>query len=321
MNAAKSAERHWPDIPYDKWSESCEALHLWAQIIGQYRLSQTPWLNHSWHATLYVTSRGLTTGPVPDRVGTVSVTLDFFDHTCLVETQRGERTAFPLEVMSVSEFYERFKTGIQKVGGAFSIHGRPSEIEPSVPFAEDTKIRPYDGCAVANFHTALVNIERVFSQFRTGFLGKASPVHLFWGSFDLAVTRFSGRPAPIHPGGIPNLPNTVTREAYSHEVSSAGFWAGSGVGQPMFYSYAYPTPDDFSRQAVVPEAASWNSEMGEFLLPYDVVRRSDKPERTLMSFLQSTYDAAANAGDWDRALLDCELGIPGVPRAVADPER
>lgn len=306
----------WPPLPYDGWRETCEALHLWCQVVGKYRLARTPWVNHSWHATLYVTPRGLTTGPVPDADGAVTVTLDLLDGTLLVETHEGARVGFELGPMSVAEFRGRFGEAIDAVGGNGAIDERPNELAHATRFAEDVRERPYDADAVRRFHRVLVSIERVFSRFRTGFLGKVSPVHLFWGSFDLAVTRFSGRTAPPHPGGIPNLPDAVTREAYSHEVSSAGFWPGGEGADAAFYSYAYPAADAFRRAAVEPAGAVYAEALGEFLLPYEAVRTAPDPEVALFAFLQSTYEAAALSGGWDRAALECEPGVAGRPRPV-----
>jgi hypothetical protein len=219
--------------------------------------------------------------------------------------------------MSVAEFFGRTKETILSVGGHPTIHGVPNEIADPIPFAKDHVERPYDPDAVRRFHQALANISGVFEQFRTSFVGKVSPVHLFWGSFDLAVTRFSGRPAPLHPGGVPGLPDSISREAYSHEVSSAGFWPGdSGVEEAMFYSYAYPAPDGFKDRKVEPEEAWFDDKLGEFLLPYEAVRRSSDPERTLLLFLESTYGAAADTGNWPRSTLECEPGRPGIPRRV-----
>lgn len=307
----------WPQIAYAEWQETCAGIHLWAQILGKYRLAHTPWVNHSWHATLYVTPRGLTTGPVPDRDSLVTARLDFSDHAVVVEAEGGDRAAFPLRSMSVAEFFDRFSGAIRSVNGTPSMHGVPNEIAAAVPFETDQVVRPYDAEAVQRFHRALISVTRVFEQFRTAYIGKVSPVHLFWGSFDLAVTRFSGRTAPPHPGGVPGLPDDVSREAYSHEVSSAGFWpGGSGVDEPMFYSYAYPAPPGFNDCVVEPKAAWFDQKLGEFLLPYDVVRRSDNPEETLASFLTSTYAAAADTGKWPRSALECEPGRPRIPRRV-----
>ena len=308
----------WPDIPYQPWQPTCSALHLWSQIVGKYRLAHTPWVNHSWHATLYVTPRGLSTGPVPDPSGQqLILTFDLHDHCLIAENAEGARESFALEAMSVARFLERTKSLIASVGGTPQINGRPNEVPDALPFADDAEARPYDRDAVERFHKALQQIDRVFSLFRTGFVGKVSPVHLFWGSFDLAVTRFSGRPAPTHPGGVPALPDVITREAYSHEVSSAGFWpGGGGVEEPLFYSYAYPAPAGFASSKVQPDTASFNAELGEFVLPYRAVKDSADPQAALLAFLQSTYDAAAQGGAWDRSALECELGRPLAPRSI-----
>ena len=307
----------WPDIPFPPWRDTCAALHLWAQIAGKYRLAHTPWLNHSWHATLYVTPRGLTTGPVPDGGRAIALSFDLHDHLLIAEASSGARWSFGLAPMSVAEFLSRIEGAVQEIGGHFNVHDRPNELPNPVPFAADHAMRPYDQAAVRRFHDALVTIDQVFSQFRTGFLGKVSPAHLFWGSFDFAVTRFSGRPAPPHPGGITNLPDPVSREAYSHEVSSAGFWpGGNGVEEPMFYAYAYPSSPGFKDRVVQPGAAHFNEALGEFLLPYAAVRSGGDPASMLMQFLQSTYEAAADAGKWDRAALEAPPGQPGVARWV-----
>lgn len=284
----------WPDIPYPAWKETAAALHLMAQVVGKYRLAHTPWINHSWHATLYVDSSGLTTGIIPDGQG-ITVQFDLQRQRLQASDGCGNVHQFLLEAMSIAEFDRRFKSLIEQAGGTPRYHGRPSELPDATPFSEDTADRSWDAEAVTRFHAALVKIETVFQEFRTGFLGKVSPVHLFWGSFDLAVTRFSGRPAPLHPGGIANLPDDVTREAYSHEVSSAGFWpGGSGVDEPSFYSYAYPFPPNFADQAVEPATARFDGALGEFILPYAAVRSATDPRATLLAFLQSTYSAAAD---------------------------
>ncbi len=315
MTSAKG--KNWPSLPWSDWAETCAALHLWTQIVGKYRVAHTPWINHAWHSALYVTPRGMTTGPVHEPGGCVSLTLDFTDHRLVAEADGGAREAFALEPMSVADFHERTQRAVEAVGGTFDIHGAPNEIPDAVPFAQDTRPRPYDAEAAARFHKALLHIVPVFERFRTGFLGKVSPVHFFWGSFDLALTRFSGREAPLHPAGIPNMPDAVAQEAYSHEVSSAGFWpGGGGVDEPMFYSYAYPTPEGFADYPVQPEAARFDMALGEFLLPYADVIASDDPEGMLMAFLQSTYAAAADTGNWDRDALECEIGKPGRPRPL-----
>ncbi len=307
----------WLSLPYKSWAETCDALHLWTQIIGKYRVAHTPWVNHSWHAALYVTPRGLATGPVHEGGGCISITLDLVDHRLIAEGDSGAQETFTLDAMSVADFHRRTRKVVEAVGGTFDIHGAPNELPDAVPFIEDTDTRPYDAEAVQRFHGMLLRIVPIFERFRTGFLGKVSPVHFFWGSFDLAVTRFSGRPAPLHPAGIPNLPDDVAQEAYSHEVSSAGFWpGGGGVNEPMFYSYAYPTPDGFSDHGIEPPEARFDEDLGEFLLSYADIIASDDPEAMLMSFLQSTYEAAAQTGNWDRSALECELGVPGVPRPV-----
>lgn len=309
----KHINNKWPAIPFADWEETCTALHLWCQIVGKYRLKHTPWVNHSWHATLYVTARGLTTGPIPDPHHPVTVSFDFCDHRLVVEAADGQTRGFDLAEMSVADFLGKFKDSVEAVGGDCDIHGRPNELPDPIFFHADTALRPYDGDAVQRFHRALLCVHGVFNRFRTGFQGKVSPAHLFWGSFDLAVTRFSGRTAPEHPGGIPYLPDPITIEAYSHEVSSAGFWPGNGYGEAMFYSYAYPVPDAMAEAKVRPDAAFWNADLGEFLLPYEAVRTAPDPEATLLSFLQSTYEAAAVSGRWDRAALERPLGKCGVP--------
>ena len=294
----------WPDIPYDPWRETCSALHLYAQIVGKYRLARTPWVNHSWHATLYVNARGLTTSLVPDNAGGVEITFDLLDHAVAGVTTDGRRAEFALGRMSVAGFCARFSDLLRAIGATPDDFGQPNEVPDPIPFTENQAERPYDAEAVTRYFHALVAADRVFKRFRTGFLGKNSPVHLFWGSFDLATTRFSGRLAPRHPGGVPALPDAVTREAYSHEVSSAGFWpGGNGVDFPAFYSYAYPKPDGFEAARPSPGAAYFDKKLGEFLLPYDAVRRSSDPEATLMDFLESTYRIAADLVGWDRAAL------------------
>ena len=307
----------WPDIPYEPWRETCSALHLYTQIVGKYRLARTPWVNHSWHATLYVNARGLTTSAIPDGPGATEIAFDLIDHAVVATASDGRRAGFPLEPMSVAEFHTRFLDLIASLGGTPEFDGRPNEVPDPVPFREDRQTRPYDAEAVARFFRALVAIEQVLYRFRTAFLGKVSPVHLFWGSFDFAVTRFSGRPAPLHPGGIPALPDAVTREAYSHQVSSAGFWPGGGGTEfPAFYSYAYPVPKGFAEAPPSPAGAYFDRKLGEFLLPYEVVRTSPHPQTTLLAFLESTYRAAADLGGWDRDALECPPGEPLRPRPL-----
>lgn len=307
----------WPAIPYEPWRETCSALHLYTQIVGKYRLARTPWLNHSWHATLYVNARGLTTSLVPDGPGGLEFSFDLIDHAVIGAATSGRTARFSLGPMSVAEFHARFVDLIRSLGGTPEFHGRPNEVPGAIPFADDRTERPYDADAAARLFQAVLAVDRVLKRFRTAYVGKVSPVHLFWGSFDLAVTRFSGRPAPLHPGGVPGLPDDVTREAYSHEVSSAGFWpGGSGGDFPAFYSYAYPSPDGFAEGHVAPEAAYFDKKLGEFLLPYDAVRGSANPEAALMAFLDSTYRAAADLGNWDREALECAPGEPRRPRPL-----
>ena len=316
MKDDATAEKAWPPIPYADWQTTAAALHLYLQIVGKYRLARSPWVNHSWHATFYVTPRGLTTSLVPDGDGGIEIAFDFVDHVVRGHCASGQAESVSLEPMSVADFHGRFVGMITALGGDATFHGRPNELPDPVPFVEDTASRPYDADAVYRFHKALVAVNKVLQDFRTGFRGKVSPVHLFWGSFDLAVTRFSGRRAPLHPGGIPHLPDDVTQEAYSHEVSSAGFWPGGGpIDDAAFYAYAYPQPEGFADAAVLPKAASYNAEYGEFVLPYEAVRTSPDPEATLMAFLDSTFEAAARLGDWDRS-LECMRGLKGKPHAI-----
>ena len=309
--------RLWPDIPYHSWRETCSALHLYTQIVGKYRLARTPWINHSWHATFYVGPRGLTTSAVPDAPGSVEIVIDLLDHAVIGAASNGRRGRVALAPMSVADFHAQFIALLVELGATPMFNGRPNEMKDAIPFAEDDADRPYDAAAVSRFFHACVTVDRVFKRFRTGYLGKVSPVHLFWGSFDLAVTRFSGRQAPVHPGGIPALPDDVSCEAYSHELSSAGFWpGGAGVDFPAFYSYAYPAPSGFADAPVKPVDAYFDTNLGEFLLPYDAVRKSRHPEETLMAFLESTYRAAADLGAWDRSALECPTGLLGRPRPL-----
>ncbi len=308
--------RSWPDLPYAGWSETCEALHRWTQIVGKVRLAQTPWLNRSWQVPLYLTARGLSTGPIPHGARSFDMEFDFVDHLLRLRTDR-EISTIPLVAMPVADFYRRAMEALAALDVPVSIVAVPNELPDATPFPEDTAMRPYDREQAARFWRVLAQADRVLKSFCTRFLGKASPVHFFWGSFDLAVTRFSGRRAPLHPGGVPHLPDRVAREAYSHELSSAGFWPGGPDGQDAaFYSYAYPEPKGFRGTQVAPEAAFFDEKLGEFILPYAALRALPDPESALMAFLQSTYAAAANAANWDRAALECSLGVRGEPRAV-----
>ncbi len=308
----------WPDLPLGAWRDTRETLHLWTQVPGKVRLSFTPWLNHSWHVALYVTARGLTTSPIPWQDGSFEIDFDFLDDILWIRKSDGHSRQLMLAPMSVAEFYNNVLIALRELGIEARLSSMPCEIPDCIPFDKDTAHRAYDGEYARRFWRVLVSTHKVFSHFRTGFLGKASPVHFFWGSFDLAVTRFSGRPAPKHPGGVPHLPDAVAQEAYSHEVSSAGFWPGGGgpVDYAAFYSYAYPAPIGFAEAKVGPAAAFWSKELGEFLFPYDEMRKARDPDAALIGFLMSTYDAAADLANWDRGALDAPLGRPGKVRVV-----
>lgn len=315
---AKSIIERWPELPYEAWKDTRDTLHLFTQIVGKIRLAQTPWMNHSWHVTLYVTARGLTTSPMPWDGGTFQIGFDFIDHVLQIRTSDGRLREFSLAPMPVAEFYAGVIVSLKDLGIETKIRTMPCEIPDAIPFEQDTVHKSYDPEYANRFFRVLLSTSEVLKHFRTAFLGKASPVHFFWGSFDLAVTRFSGRTAPKHPGGVPNLPNAVAQEAYSHEVSSAGFWPGGGgpIDYAAFYSYAYPAPEGFAAAAVRPSEAFFSKELGEFVLPYDAIRASADPDAVLMEFLQSTYDAAANLAKWDRKALECSLGEPDKVRAV-----
>jgi hypothetical protein len=312
-----SSSAPWPELPTATWRETCATLHLWTQIVGKIRLARTPWLNHSWHVALYVTTSGLTTSPIPDGTRTFQIDFDFIDHDLKISTSNGATRRLVLAGHSVASFYTAVLTALAELDIHVAIDEVPNELPDPIRFSDDERHASYDAEAVGRFLQILVNADRVFKQFRTGFLGKASPVHFFWGSFDLAVTRFSGRRAPRHPGGVPNLSDDVACEAYSHEVSSAGFWPGSGaIDFPAFYSYAYPEPKGFRSARVKPDAAFFSEALGEFILPYDAVRTAPDPDQALLAFLQSSYEAAANAAKWDRGALECEPGKPGVVRQI-----
>ena len=297
----------WPELNFDLLKDTMGTVHLWTQIIGKIRLKKMPWLNHSWHVTLYVSSRGLTTGSVPYEDGIFQIDLDFVAHELIITSSEGKKETMNLYSRPVADFYTEVFERLNQMGIEVEIYAKPNEVDPSIPFIEDIQERIYDGEQMNLLWLALVKIELVFTRFRSGFTGKCSPVHFFWGAFDLAVTRFSGREAPKHPGGAPNMPDRVMQEAYSHEVSSCGFWPGSEASPaPMFYAYCYPTPADFSKQPVAPDEAFYSEELGEFILPYAVVQQSDDPEATLMKYLKSTYKAAAVTGNWDSS-LECNL--------------
>jgi hypothetical protein len=298
-------ENTWPALPLDAWRDTQETLHLWTQIIGKIRLIQTPWFNHSWHVPLYVTARGLTTTTIPYRDRVFEIRLDLIDHQATIEASDGDTASFPLKPQSVADFYNRLMTELETLDIRVRIHRTPNEIPDSIPFDQDTSHHSYDPEYVNRFWRVLVQADRVMKRFRADFIGKCSPVHLFWGALDLAVTRFSGRPAPQHPGGIPNLPDWITREAYSHEVSSCGFWPGGGpIPYAAFYSYAYPEPAGFKDAVIKPAAAYYSPDFREFVLPYDAVREAESPDDMLLDFFQTTYEAAANLGKWDRSALE-----------------
>ncbi len=306
----------WPDLNYSTWRETALVLQLWLQIVGKVRLTLTPWLNHSWQVPFYVTARGLTTSPIPSGEEIFDLEFDFLSHHLVGRAGSGAHGEFALAAMPVAEFYQKTMRLLAALGVKTSIRTMPSELAGAVPFERDRAPRLYDATRANQFWRVLTRADRLFKLFRTSFIGKASPVHLFWGGFDLAATRFSGRRAPLHPGGVPGLPDRVTREAYSHEVSSAGFWPGNDLyPHAAFYSYAYPEPDGF-RAAAMPAGAAYETALGEFILPYETVRAAAEPEKLVMAFLEATYAAAADLGKWDRGALDCGLGQPDVPRAV-----
>jgi hypothetical protein len=303
----KNNQHPWPVLSFDKLKATVVTVHLWTQIVGKIRLRQMPWINHSWQVTLYVYSRGLTTGAMPYSGGSCQIEMDFIDHELIVSTSDGRTARMPLYGRPVADFYAALFGMLHKLGIEARIYGRPNEMAVAVPFKEDQAPRVYDKVQMNLLFQALSRIVPVFMDFRAGFIGKVSPVHLFWGSFDLAVTRFSGRPAPLYTGAVQNIPLDVMQDAYSHEVSSAGFWPGAeDFPMPVFYSYCYPTPADFSKQPVEPAEAFFSEEKGEFFLPYEAVQQADDPEGTLIRFLQSSYHAAAVTGKWDKQ-LQCDL--------------
>lgn len=285
-------------------------------MVGKVRLALTSWLNHSWHVALYVTARGLTTTPIPWRGGDFQIDFDFSDHVLWLRTSGGQVRQVMLRPMPVAEFYAAVMAALRELGVAVTIRTMPSEIPDAIPFDKDTTHKAYDAEYVRHFWRVLLSTHDVFARFRTGFLGKVSPVHFFWGSFDLAVTRFSGRPAPKHPGGVPHPSDAVAQEAYSHEVSSAGFWPGGQGADAAFYSYAWPAPPGFGEERVQPANVAWSQALGEFLLPYAPLRSARDPDSALMEFLVSTYEAAADLAKWDRAALECAIGELRKVRAI-----
>lgn len=295
----------WPSLSFQDWKDTYMTLHMWTQIVGKIRLVQTPWTNHSWHTTFYVTSRGLTTSPIPYENKAFQIDFDFIHHKLLIQTSDGEVRTMLLAPRSVADFYGELFDKLNELNLNVKIQTTPNEVVVAIPFEKDYKHASYHVDYANRFWRVLVQADRVFKQFRTRFIGKCSPVHFFWGSFDLAVTRFSGRRAPEHPGGVPHLPDWVAREAYSREVSSCGFWPGSEqMPQPVFYAYAYPEPEGFRTAAVSPRGVGYNSELREFIFPYDELRQSASPDKALLEFLQSSYEAAADFGAWDRLELE-----------------
>ena len=305
LNADQTRDEIWPALPFPEWKETCATLHMWTQIVGKIRLALTPWTNHSWHVTLYLTARGLTTSPIPQGARIFEIEFDFIDHNLRILKGDGEQRSLELKPRSVADFYKAVVAALSELSLPVKIDMLPNEIPNPIPFDRDEQHRSYDPEYANRFWRVLVQADRVFKEFRSRFCGKCSPVHFFWGAPDLAVTRFSGRAAPKHPGGIPHLPDAITREAYSQEVSSLGFWPGAdAMPEAIFYSYAYPEPTGFSEAKVKPDAAAYNSQFKEFVLPYDSVRTSKSPDDAILDFAQSTYDAASQLGNWDRAALE-----------------
>jgi hypothetical protein len=306
----------WPDLDYATSADTLLTLHLFTQIVGKARLAQTPWLNHSWSVPLYVSPRGLTTGLIPHGDRAFDVEFDLVDSVLRIRTET-DAAAFEIAGLTVAAFHHRVLHTLRNLGVPVTIDGAPNELPEAIPFRDDTARRAYDPALARTFHRALLTADRLLKTFRTGFLGKASPSHFFWGSFDLAVTRFSGRPAPPHPGGIPHLPDAVAREAYSHEVSSAGFWPGGpGCEEAVFYSYAYPEPPGFRDAKIDVEGARFDAGLGEYVLPWAAARAAADPDAAVMGFLQATYAAAADGGKWDREGLECGVGEAGRVRDV-----
>ena len=299
-----TATNLWPELPLAEWKETYETLHMWTQIVGKIRLTLTPLQNHWWNCTLYVTPRGLTTSAIPYKGRHLRIDFDFISHTLLIETANGSTKTIALRPRSVADFYQETMSALTSLGMPVTIWTTPVEVQDRTPFEKDQKHAAYDPEHAHRLWRILVQASRVLSEFRCRFTGKVSPVHFFWGGFDLAVTRFSGRTAPEHPG-VPNCARYVMVEAYSHEVSSCGFWPGGApVNEPVFYAYAYPEPQGFKDYSIQPPEAFYHKEMREFVLPYDVVRTTKSPDEVLLSFLQSTYEAAATCANWDRRALE-----------------
>jgi hypothetical protein len=299
----RAATDAWPPLAYDAWADTQATLHMWTQVVGKLRMALTPAVNHWWHVPLYVTARGLTTSPMPVGGRTLEIAFDFLAHELRIDCSDGAAECLPLTPQSVAAFYAQVMAALARLGVEVRIWTTPCEVENPIPFEVDEVHAAYDAAAAQAFWRALVQADRVMKAFRARFLGKASPVHFFWGSFDLAVTRFSGRSAPPHPGSAV-VPASISREAYSHEVSSCGFWPGAPGIAPLFYAYAYPEPAGFAAAAVAPAAAHWDPAMAEFVLPYEAVRAAGDPDGALMAFFQSTYVSAADLAHWPRAALE-----------------
>jgi len=305
MSSSADRDAAWPSLPLEAWSDTAATLHMWFQIVGKVRLVQSPWTNHSWHVTLYVSPRGLTTSAIPYQARSFEMTFDFIAHQLVIQASDGGAARIALEPQSVAAFYRRVMDEMGRLGLRVAIHKKPNDVAEAIPFDRDEVHKAYDREYANRFWRILVQADRVLKRFRARFIGKCSPVHFFWGGPDLAVTRFSGRTAPPHPGGIPNMPDWVMRDAYSHEVSSCGFWAGGGaIAYPAFYAYAYPEPSGFAAAAVEPKGAFYSTDLREFILPYDVVRQADSPDDALQAFAQTTYEAAADLAKWDRPALE-----------------
>jgi hypothetical protein len=305
-----SVSADWPALPIAAWAETCETLHMLTQIVGKTRLALAPMQNHWWQVALYVTERGLTTSVMPCDERAIAVDFDFVEHSVRVRTSEGAARAIPLMQGSVADFYGEYMKALHALEIDVRLRPVPVEVVVAIPFAEDTQHASYDRDAAQRWWRVMLQADRVMKRFRGEFEGKASPVHFFWGSFDIAATRFSGRGAPVHPGGSPNCPDYVMREAYSRECSSCGFWPGGGGQEAAFYSYAYPEPDGYSTYPVRPAAAYYDRTMREFILPYDAVRSAHAPDEVLLDFLRSTYDAAAVCGKWDRVSLERASRMP-----------
>lgn len=298
-------DQNWPILNFAEMQDTIETLHQWIQIVGKIRLKTMPWQNHSWHTTLYVTPNGYSTNAIPYNDKIFQIDFDFRKHQLLIQSSHTETLTMDLQPITVSNFYTELFEKLSGIGIDVQIHASPNEMDPAIPFIENTINKSYDPKVANTLWRAMLKVNAVFNQFRSNFVGKASPVHLFWGAFDLAVTRFSGNPAPLHPGGMPNMPLDVMQEAYSQEVSSAGFWPGSKDSpMPVFYAYAYPSDDRFGEQKVLPPEAFYSAEMGEFFLKYEDVQKAENPEETLYDFLKTTYEAAVHISNWDRKNLE-----------------